>query len=285
MLSRSLLLTSLIYLYVFVVPTVNNDLFKLLSFSIFSLSIIASYNSFSLINAFSQNRSALLIPFISASVAFFLKYINEFSFIAKTSIKSIRFWSRLIILISIALVVLFYSSSRFWDSYGSQLSAFYSVYFDPIRSLNRIDSAGSYFSLDTSYLGFQSFINLRHWLGVFYPRQIFTDKDTYDISLILWNLKIYPQPLYYEPFLNMTLDLKVFGVAFYSYVLFLFFHAYAFTIGKSRPLLRDIGLSSYIVSIVLSQSYFQTVSFLQSPLLILLLLYLCVTLQNLLADF
>jgi hypothetical protein len=108
-------------------------------------------------------------------------------------------------------------------------------------------------------------------ITVFYPRQLFPDKLEYDISKLLFERGYFPHNLVFEPFVNVSIDFGIWGIGFYAVILVLIMSLFVEVIKKSSGRLSQFITSFYIISIVFSFGFFQTVSSMQSSIAFLAL--------------
>jgi len=271
-LSQYFVISACCYVYIFAAPANTDIIRKAIFFLIFIIPVIALFNQLSIEAAFAANRTALIFPLSIGMIAFLVKQSFGDTSTKQLSHFSPSFLSKAILALVLLILALYFASSKFWDAYASPLTAFYYVYFDPTNGLGRIDRILEFYHLNPSNLGLPPFVNLWQLITVFYPRQLFPDKLDYDISVLLWERRIFPQPLFYEPFLNAILDLGRWGIAFLSIVLLTVSNVFSGIIRHSGTTVFAICLSFYIVMIVAALGFYQTVSALQASLVFIALL-------------
>jgi hypothetical protein len=265
-------------IYLFAIPRYTNHYFNLIIGALLLVVNISIFNQgFS--GAFASNRTALLFPFILTvlNVVFKLNIIGKGvpSYLSISKFKNVK--SKLSLKNVLTSVVLFLStilafiasSSKFLPDYQTYQSVFLNVYLNPIDGLLRINNLNDLASITRESASLPILINFQQLLYAFYPSQIFDDKPEMNITNLLFNQGFFPTNLHYEPFLNYTIDLGILGIAFYSLVLILFFIVYLYSLRSSRGYLFLFQFSMFPFMLVSSIGYFQTISTLQVPLLIL----------------
>ena len=116
------------------------------------------------------------------------------------------------------------------------------------QDLSLSDAINYYFEAERGYSGLElrtrianlvdanrniidlQFFQLLQLITSFIPSAWFAWKPEYDITPLLFQSSIYPQPLYFEPFLNQFADMGVPGPLFYAFFIFVLHSLYVKTI-------------------------------------------------------
>jgi hypothetical protein len=120
--------------------------------------------------------------------------------------------------------------------------------FSSIQDFSLSDSINYYFDAEKGYIDLElrarianlvyasqniidmQFFQLFQLISSFIPSAWFAWKPEYDITPLLFESSIYPQPLYFEPFLNQFADLGVAGPLFYAFFIYVLHSLYVKTI-------------------------------------------------------
>lgn len=253
---------------------------RIVNFSFFSIFIYDYIALFAILNNATLtfgNRTSALQPLFIVVFAYLISYYSRkssigdkpcFTIFSKARSSKTFFIPRWFLLVSfiVTMAIAFFLLSTITKFSGSS---------DLDLSLNNVvqyylesnkDSAGLVLRANTANLLTSNHENLNlqffqfyQLFGSFFPRGWFDWKSEYNVTTILYEANLYPQPLYYEPFLNQYADLGVFGPLFYAAFLILFHYAYKSSVDTRS----SIALASWTA--IQPLVIFSSVFFMQTP--------------------
>ncbi len=134
--------------------------------------------------------------------------------------KSVLYGCGAVILVLILLI--FSTISKFQTVQALSLSDAIDYYLNSDKAYSGLELRASIANLVYAYKNdiHLQFFQLLQLITSFFPSAWFAWKQEYDITPLLFQSGIYPQPLYFEPFLNQFADMGVVGPLFYAFFLF-----------------------------------------------------------------
>lgn len=228
------------------------------------------------------NRSSALQPFVLASAAFAIS-LSSAAFVrskenklvveakpsqflppaaGQNSITISKNWLLIIIGVLCAFAFLIASTiTKFSGGQGISPAGALAYYFSPFIAQDGLELRATVanYLVNSFVSGRYTFYQLAQLFTSFVPSELFPGKPEYDIPVLLFESKVYPTPIYFEPFLGQYADLGVVGPVFYAAFLY-FFHRFYFLIVAPRS-----GLSLHLWISLQPLLLYGTIFFMQTP--------------------